>query len=508
MPQPASSKPRIALRLRGVARIVNVIIHNKRGVLGIAILALFGFIALATPLLTPYDPLSTSQVIASPLALPSWLRYLPGYGNLSCNVNPVKDPGFSSNESMLEWNFTEDASIRFLSLNYSPNEGMPISEQGSGPGCLAVYMQRDEHEPNQEVEALLTKEFAYPYSNPPKKWAGTIGVKVEGVGNVSGWSVNVTFFIQQAGGQRKDLWEASQGGDYASSAWIEPNMTGESTHPPLIDSDILDSKRKMFSKPVNYTFGVAVLFSEQVSNATVYIDDLNLKLYGEAFGLLGTDNLARDIFSQLLYGTRISLLVGLLGALLSTAIGLGVGMVAGYFGRGVDEVLMRITDTFLVIPELPLLMVMVAVWGQSLWFIIFLISILGWMGFARIVRSLILTLKERPFVEASRALGAGELHIISKIMIPNVMNFVYVTLAMSAPAAIYSEAYLSFLGLYDASMMTWGRMLHDALLLPGGVQKWWWVVPPGLSIAAISIAFILIGHALDEIFNPKLRERF
>jgi peptide/nickel transport system permease protein len=130
------------------------------------------------------------------------------------------------------------------------------------------------------------------------------------------------------------------------------------------------------------------------------------------------------------------------------------------------------------------------------------------MGFARIVRSLILTLKERPFVEASRALGAGELHIISKIMIPNVMNFVYVTLAMSAPAAIYSEAYLSFLGLYDASMMTWGRMLHDALLLPRGVQRWWWVVPPGLSIAAISIAFILIGHALDEIFNPKLRERF
>jgi peptide/nickel transport system permease protein len=507
MPKLASSKPRIASRLRGIARIVNVILHNKRGVLGIAILVLFTFIALATPLLTPYDPLSTSQNIASPLAFPSWLRYLPGYGNLSSNVNPVKDPGFSSNESMLEWNFTEDVSIRFLSLNYSPNEGMPISEQGSGPGCLAVYMQRDEHEPDQQVEALLTKEFSYSYSDPPEKWAGTIGVKVE-VGNVSVWGVNVTVFIQQAGGQRKDLWNASQGGDYASGAWIEPSITGENMYPLLIDSDILDSKREMFSNPANYTFGVAILFSQQVSNATVYIDDLNLKLYGEAFGWLGTDNLARDIFSQLLYGTRISLLVGLLGALLSTAIGLGVGMVAGYFGRGVDEVLMRITDTFLVIPELPLLMVLVAVWGQSLWFIILLISILGWMGFARIVRSLILTLKERPFVEASRALGAGELHIISKIMIPNVMNFVYVTLAMSAPAAIYSEAYLSFLGLYDASMMTWGRMLHDALLLPRGVQRWWWVVPPGLSIAAISIAFILIGHALDEIFNPKLRERF
>jgi peptide/nickel transport system permease protein len=196
-----------------------------------------------------------------------------------------------------------------------------------------------------------------------------------------------------------------------------------------------------------------------------------------------------------------------MGALLSTGIGLLVGLISGYFGGIIDQVMMRITDTFLVIPELPLLLVLVAVMGPSLWIIILLISLLGWMGFARVVRSQVLSLKERPFVDASRILGGSELYIIFSVLTPNVMNLVYVTLAMSAPAAIYSEAYLSFLGLYPFEVMTWGRMLHDALLSPGGVQKWWWVLPPGLCIAAISISFIFIGYALDEVFNPKLRER-
>lgn len=199
--------------------------------------------------------------------------------------------------------------------------------------------------------------------------------------------------------------------------------------------------------------------------------------------------------------------MGFLAAFLSTAIGLFVGLTSGYFSGIVDEVMMRITDTFLVIPELPLLLILVAVIGPSLWIIIALISLLGWMGFARIVRSQVLSLKERPFVEASRVLGGSELYVIFSVLTPNVMNLVYVTLAMSAPAAIYSEAYLSFLGLYPFEVMTWGRMLHDALLSPGGVQKWWWVLPPGLCIAAISISFIFIGYALDEVFNPKLRQR-
>jgi len=154
-----------------------------------------------------------------------------------------------------------------------------------------------------------------------------------------------------------------------------------------------------------------------------------------------------------------------------------------------------------------LLIVLIAVLGPSLMNLIILIGLLGWMGFARVVRSQVLSLKERPYVEAAKAVGAGRFHIITKHILPNVMSLVYVSLALSVPSAILSEAALSFLGLFDPTVVSWGRMLHDAQTIEGGLDKWWWWLPPGLSIALISVAFILLGYALDEILNPRLRRR-
>jgi len=243
---------------------------------------------------------------------------------------------------------------------------------------------------------------------------------------------------------------------------------------------------------------------------TAYLDKLGLKLFGSAFGIFGTNNFGADIWTQLVYGSRISLAVGLTAAGIGIGLGLLVGLMAGFLGKLVDELLMRFTDMMLVIPGLPLLIVLVAVLGQSIINVVIIIGFLGWMGFARIVRSQVLSLRERPFVEAARASGAGSGRIISKHIFPNIVSLTYVNLALAVPGAILTEAALAFLGLSDPGVVSWGNIFSDirqsnALALHP--PPWWWVLPPGLSIALVSLSFVLIGYALDEIFNPRLRRR-
>src|SRR2546425_6803024 len=180
-------------------------------------------------------------------------------------------------------------------------------------------------------------------------------------------------------------------------------------------------------------------------------------------------------------------------------------------GKMVDEVLMRFTDMLLVIPGLPCLIVLVSVIGDSLGssrlpVLILVIGFLGWMGFARVVRAQVLSLKERRFVEAAKAAGAGTGHITTRHIVPNIIGLIYVNLALAVPGAILTEAALSFLGLGDVTVMSWGRMLN-LVEIYSAQKAWWWVLPPGLSIALVSLAFVMIGFSLDTIFNPKLRSR-
>jgi peptide/nickel transport system permease protein len=255
----------------------------------------------------------------------------------------------------------------------------------------------------------------------------------------------------------------------------------------------------------NMTF-MDVGFSNKTIETSLNIDNFAFSFEGKVWGVMGTDNHGVDLWSELVYGARISLYVGLVASIIGVVIGLIVGLAAGYMGRFVDEFLMRFSDMLLVIPTLPLLIVLVAVLGPALENLIILIGFLGWMGFARLVRSQVLSLRERPFVEAARAVGAGKTHIMTRHILPNVVSLIYVSLATSVPGAIVSEAALSFLGFYDPTKISWGRMLYEAQA-SGGVQYWWWTIPPGLCIAALAIAFVLLGFALDEVFNPRLRMR-
>jgi len=223
---------------------------------------------------------------------------------------------------------------------------------------------------------------------------------------------------------------------------------------------------------------------------------------------LGTDEVGRDVFSLILHGARISLLVGFAAAFISILIGTVIGLTAGYFGGWVDDLLMRLTDLFVVIPRLPLVLITVAVLGPNLFNTILVIGILIWAGTARIIRVQTLSLKERQFVERARSLGARHWHIVRRHILPNVLPLVFANTVLITATAIYLESTVSFLGLGDPTHTSWGMILHYAFTNAAMVYgAYWYVVPPGVMIVLAVLSFTMCGYALDEVLNPKLRRR-
>ncbi len=220
----------------------------------------------------------------------------------------------------------------------------------------------------------------------------------------------------------------------------------------------------------------------------------------------GTDDLGRDIWSQTLYGSRISLLIGFLSAIVTVVTGAIIGIIAGFYGGVIEELLMRIVDFFMMIPELPLMIVLAAVLGPSIWNIIFVVSLVSWPTTARVVRSQVLSLKERPFVEASRCIGANDFLLMFGEILPNVIPILFAEAVVMVTEAIYAEAVLSFLGLGDPTRISWGTMLHFAFESGAMASAPWWVIPPILSIVILIIGFSFLGTAISDILKPGYKE--
>jgi peptide/nickel transport system permease protein len=218
---------------------------------------------------------------------------------------------------------------------------------------------------------------------------------------------------------------------------------------------------------------------------------------------LGTDHLGRDVWSQLVYGARVSLAVGLLAALSATLLGTAVGAAAGYAGGWPDGALMRLAEFFQTLPRLVLALIVVALFGAGVGRLIFVIAILSWPQTARVVRASVLSLREAPFVDAARVGGMGAGAIVASEILPNALAPIVVTGSLDVATAILLEAALGFFGLGDPNRVSWGSMLNQAQ--PYLRQAWWMAVFPGLAISFVVLSFNVVGDSLNEALNPRLR---
>lgn len=224
---------------------------------------------------------------------------------------------------------------------------------------------------------------------------------------------------------------------------------------------------------------------------------------------LGKNDIGQDILSELIFGARVSLLIGVLSALIAIGIGTTVGLLAGFYRGALDALLMRLVDVVLIIPVFPLMVLLAAYLGQSLWNLVVVIGILGWARPARIIRAQVLSLTERDYVLAARAIGARNARIVWRHVLPGILSLALAQFVLAASSGILTEAGLSFLGLGDPTQKSWGSMLYYAQARNAFLSgAWlWWVLPPGLMIAASVLGFALSGFALEDSLNPHLRDK-
>lgn len=448
--------------------------RNKIGLVGLTILLIYAVVAVFSPYLTPYDP-SLDVNLAQGLAMPEWVTILPQYSDTPRTMNlPVY------------WNASEKSDL----IDVEWGRKLAVSYLGGT---------------TETAQANVTHSFLYSYS-PPRVFHVTFTWMAE---KVEETSYTVVLNMVTTNGTKYRIWHVASDREQSGDILIDSmsyKLLTELGYEPA--GEIL--AERIFAEKGAYSLLLTITFRPKSTKATCKISLTNteVNILGRVHGILGTDQAGRDIFSQLIVGTRISIIVGLLAAVISTFMGVTVGVVSGYLGGVADEILMRMVDVLLCLPMLPLVLTLIFIFGKSPFHLIFIIAVFWWLGLSRVIRSRVLSLREMPFIESAKASGAGKLYTISKHLVPNVLPVALASMILSVPGAIILEASLSFLGFGDPATSTWGRMLNHAFHY-GAFWRlaWWWLLPPGLAIVFLCLSFVFVGHAVDEIVNPRLRKR-
>lgn len=477
------------------------------GMIGLFIVIVYVLAAAAAPIITQYKP--DELFLADNLAAPSWMR------NLSAKYKdaPVT---FTRIIGKDDWTISEGADFPLSETKYDEQDFMliempPASSAGTEDPTVELLKEIYTKEEIAELlgtpaaKSTFVMEYIIPYDySPPKTFSFSFDYAVEEVTDEA--FTDARLLLISPSGKEYDLW-----GMELYGPWPISYITVDGRDVPVkmrLGMGFFDDPADViFSERGDYKVKF-VVSTDSATGAKVYIKPMKASIPGLLHGILGTDHMGSDLWSQLIYGARISLLIGLTAAFISVFLGTAVGIIAGYIGGAVDEVLMRFVDVLLAIPSLPVLIVLSALLGTSVWNVVILVALFSWMGTARLVRSQTLTLKERAFVEAAKASGATDGYVMITHILPNVMPLVFSSLVLRIPSAILTEASLSFLGLGDPRVPTWGRMLQNARGFGAfTVMAWWWLLPPGLALTVLSLAFVFIGNTVNEILNPRYRER-
>jgi len=469
----------------------------------------FVFLAIFGPSLSPYDP--TQTMVATPLALPQWVALLQGHSDWPPSL--TFDVQWKANSSnVFDFQFREDSGLASM-LKREKAYVWSVQYTGSS---------------SEEAEFKSTFNFTYNYKAPEAfkcsfRWR---------VLNLSEMGYNLELALIRYGGDEAkeySLWDSNSrpGSSVRSTKYSysfdipglpvgfpryeELGSGRESLYKSRLGfNNETEFLNETFSSKGVYALAFYVRLNPKTSASTfeVQIFDFEFVTHGRVHGLLGTDDLGRDIFSRVIHGARISLMIGLLVAIGGTSIGVLVGIVSGYLGGFIDEASMRTADLLMCLPGLPLLLAAAAMFQRNLYIAMFIIVVLSWMALARMIRSQVLSLREVAFIEAAIATGCTGFYILRRHILPNVLPLAFSFMVLGVPNAILTEAALSFLGLGDPALVTWGRIMNEAMR--GGAlaqDAWWWLFTPAIAIVFVCLGFVFVAHAFDNIVNPRLRVR-
>jgi len=496
---------------------------HKVGILGIVVLIMFVGMAVGAPWLATHDPAPTIKVAPSFLA-PSWMAFFDPEGVTTDEYMP--DPNLLEEPTFTNNGINQD---QFTYLHHTSTGGDDYSHVNLTWTHTPGAMDWNNYDPTGQMPdandfVYFTQTFEWGFNTMPSDVNMTLSFATEMTGDFADYAEGGLMF-------KVYMWLIDSSGDWQQIYRSFPPYN-EEFQPRRVDLSyfdmavgwrgmIEDEDGEQTDPSDDLTIAVGIAPTDNFRNflgdtpevyydgsVTVTFSEVSMIVYGNYFGLLGSTDKGGDAWSQLVYGSRISLIIGIVATGLSTAVGVIVGLVAGYFGGKIDEALMRVVDFLLVIPGLPLMMVLAAFLGPTIENIIVVISILGWTGTSRLIRSQVMAETNKAYVESARAIGASDTYIIFRHILPNVTPILFANITLGVVGAILSESGLAFLGLTDPNEPSWGRMLADAQSNGGFLAGAWWVVVfPGMMITTISLAFTFVGHTLDQVLNPRLRER-